>query len=281
MRSSLAHLALEVTYLDRARAFYVDHLGLDPVRETDTEVVFRVGDAELVLRRPTAVPRGGLHVHYAFSTPNGAFETWRERFADLDPEEYEFGSYRSIYVDDPDGHCVEVGDNAERSSASSRVEPDDDAERSSASNRPAAGDNADRSPASGPPEAGDEADRREDAPPLTDIFEIVLEVEDLDAAVALYETLGFEPYDRGENRRRVRLAGPFDLELWEPQLGLADARGGVHVDLALRVADPEATVVAVADRVGEAVQVDTRHGDGLRVRDPDGHYLTFVGGAGD
>lgn len=257
MLSSLAHLALEVKHLGRARGFYVDRLGLDPIRETDAEVAFRVGDAALILRRPTGVPRGGLHVHYAFSAPKASYEGWRERLADLAPEEHEFGAYRSLYADDPDGHCVEIGDNADVGGGG----------------------------------AG--------APALTDVFEIVLEVEALDPAVALYRDLGFEPYDRGESRRRVRLSGPFDLELWEPQLGIADARGGVHADVAFRVADPAAVVGAVADRVGEprAVSVDGRIGDdgdgigsgdggaansdggetrGLRVRDPDGHYLTFL-----
>jgi catechol 2,3-dioxygenase-like lactoylglutathione lyase family enzyme len=247
MLSALCHLALEVKYLDRARAFYADRLGLSPARETDREVAFPVGDAELVLRRPVGVPRGGLHVHYAFSTPKGRYGAWQKRLADLDPEEHEFGSYRSLYVDDPDGHCVEIGDNGEE-------EP-------------------------GTAGAGDAVGAEETAerPPLTDVFEIVLEVESLDAAVSLYRALGFEPYDRGTNRRRVRLSGPFDLELWEPQLGLADARGGVHTDLALRTdGEPSAAVAAVEDRVSGPERVETSHGSGLRVRDPDGHYLTFV-----
>jgi catechol 2,3-dioxygenase-like lactoylglutathione lyase family enzyme len=252
MLSALRHLALEVKYLDRARAFYADRLGLAPARETDTEVAFPVGDAELVLRRPAGVPRGGLHVHYAFSTPEGAYGEWRERLADLDPDEHEFGSYRSLYVDDPDGHCVEIGDNGKR-------------EAGAADAGHATGDG-----------------RTADRPPLTDVFEIVLEVESLDAAVSLYEALGFEPYDRGESRRRVRLSGPFDLELWEPQLGLADARGGVHADLAFGVdGDPSDVIAAVGDRLGEPVRVETPHGPGLRARDPDGHYLTFVGAGGE
>jgi catechol 2,3-dioxygenase-like lactoylglutathione lyase family enzyme len=245
MRTVLSHLGLEVKYLDRARLFYEDRLGLSAVRETETEVGFPVGNAELVLRRPTGVPRGGLHVHYAFSTPKNSFESWRDRLADLDPEEFEFGSYRSLYVDDPDDHCVEVGNNAEQTEQTEQAEKAE----------------------------GDEPGVH---PPLTGVFEIVLEVEDLDAAVAFYQDLGFEPYDHGETRRRVRLAGPFDLELWEPQLGLADARGGVHVDLGLGVENPEAAVDRVRGRVGEPTSVDTPRGAGLRVRDPDGHVLTFV-----
>ncbi len=105
------------------------------------------------------------------------------------------------------------------------------------------------------------------------MFEIVFEVEDLESATDFYERLGFEVVDSGGNRPRVRMTvGDFDIELWEPQLGLADARGGVHVDLGVGAEEPE----AVADRVsGDALAVETVE-DGVHVRDPDGHYLTVV-----
>ncbi len=225
MLTGLASLALEVKSLDRTRAFYVDRLGLRPVRDDDSELVFDIGGAALVFRRPTGVPRGGLHTHYAFSTSKAAYGDWHDRLASFDPAEHQFGSYRSLYVDDPDDHCVEIGDNAD--------------------------------------DAGDGLSR---------IFEIVLEVTDLDAAEARYTALGFEVVDRGEARRRVRLAGPFDLELWEPQLGLADARGGVHVDLGFAVEDADTAVDAIESDVCETLPVE----NGRRVREADGHVLTFV-----
>lgn len=224
MLDALSHLALEVRYLDRAREFYEERLGLRPETETEGAVAYRAGEADLVLRRPSTVPRGALHLHYAMSTPRDAFGAWEERLADLDPEVAEFGSYRSLYVDDPDGHCVELGNNGEAG-------------------------------------AGDPGG----------VFEVVLEVESLERAEETYRTLGFEPVDRGTERRRVRLRGPFDLELWEPQLGIADARGGVHVDLGLRAPDPAAAADAIAERVDSRTAVE----DGVRVRDEDGHYLTF------
>jgi catechol-2,3-dioxygenase len=107
---------------------------------------------------------------------------------------------------------------------------------------------------------------------ITGLVEVVLEVEDLDSAVAFYEALGMETVDVGENRKRVRLsAGPFDFELWEPHLGLADARGGVHVDLGFGVESVDESVSAVESEVRS---VERRDG-WARVRDPDGHYLTF------
>ncbi|MFB6205231.1 MAG: VOC family protein [Haloglomus sp.] len=109
---------------------------------------------------------------------------------------------------------------------------------------------------------------------ITGLMEVVLEVEDLPRAEDFYTSLGMEIVDQGERRRRTRLtAGPFDLELWEPHLGLADARGGVHVDLGARVDDPEAAADAVWGRADRVEDLDS---GAVRVRDPDGHYLTFV-----
>lgn len=229
MLTGLRWLALEVKYLNPAVTFYQDHLDLSVRRETDDEVALAAGDTDLVLRRPSGVPRGGLHVHYAFSTTSEAYDDWWDRLSgSFDLEEHRFGSMRSLYFYDGEGNCVEIGGR------------DDEGEG------------------------------------ITGIFEVVLEVEDIDRALAFYEALGMDVVDVGEKRRRVRLtAGPFDLELWEPHLGLADARGGVHVDLGLATNDVGAARRAVADR---ALAVEERE-DGIRVRDPDGHYLTVGSGA--
>jgi catechol 2,3-dioxygenase-like lactoylglutathione lyase family enzyme len=117
-------------------------------------------------------------------------------------------------------------------------------------------------------------ERATDGSGVTGMFEVVFEVEDLPAAVEFYTALGFEVVDRGGDRTRVRLScGAFDIELWEPHLGLADARGGVHVDLGIGADDPR----AVADAVREDARAVTPIEEGIRVRDPDGHYLTLVG----
>jgi catechol-2,3-dioxygenase len=110
---------------------------------------------------------------------------------------------------------------------------------------------------------------------LTGVFEVVLEVEDLSRAVDFYEALGFEVVDRGADRQRVRMScGEFDLELWEPHLGIADARGGVHVDIGIGADDPEAVADAVSSRALRVTEID----DGVRIRDPDGHYVTVSTG---
>ena len=110
-------------------------------------------------------------------------------------------------------------------------------------------------------------------PGVDGLFEVVFEVEDLDSAQSLYERLGFETVDEGEGRKRVRMtAGSFDIELWEPHLGLADARGGVHVDVGIATEDAESVVETVREEMTAVTELD----DGYRLRDPDGHYLTLL-----
>jgi len=167
--SSLRWLALEVKAPAAARSFYEGPLGRRPADERDGEVRYEVGPHELRLRRPDAVPRGGLHTHYALSTPTDRYDDWYDRLApEFDLVEHSFGEARSLYCYDPDGNCVEV-----------------------------AGTGA------GGPEA-DGAGSRDDGPPLTGVFEVVLEVADLDRSLAFYRALGFEVVDRGADRRRVR-----------------------------------------------------------------------------
>ena len=104
------------------------------------------------------------------------------------------------------------------------------------------------------------------------VFEVVFEVEHLDPAVAFYEGLGFEVVDRGEEGRARLTTGPFDVELWEPRLGIADARGGVHVDIGVAATDPAAAVDPVRDDASAVTPVE----GGLRVRDPGGHTLSLL-----
>ncbi|MFB6311886.1 MAG: VOC family protein [Salinirussus sp.] len=220
-------LSLEVKYLDRAASFYEAFLDLDVVREEETEVALSVGDAELRLRAPGPVPRGGLHTHYALSLPREAYDEWWDRLDEsFDLEEATFGDSKSLYFYDIEGNCVELGQ------------------------RDVAG------------------------PGIDGLFEVVFEVESLESATEFYERLGFELVDSGGDRRRVRMTtGSLDLELWEPQLGIADGRGGVHVDLGVAAEDPTAT----ADRVAEYALAMTDVDDGVRLRDSDGHYVTLVG----
>ena len=113
-----------------------------------------------------------------------------------------------------------------------------------------------------------------DGPGIDRIFEVVLEVENLDRARDFYERLGFEVVGDGDaERQRVRLStGPLDLELWEPHLGIADARGGVHVDVGIESPDPAAAVEAVREDALAVEEIES----GVRVRDLDGHAVSLV-----
>ncbi|MFP9193548.1 VOC family protein [Natronosalvus vescus] len=257
MLTGLAWLGLEVKYLEPARRFYEETLELsvrldgrshpalvaasgatdtDDGISTDTNdgegdaVVFRAGESDIVLRRPTSLPRGGVHTHFACSIPAAEYDDWWERLdGAYDLDEHTFGDARSLYLYDPDGNCVELGQTEV---------------------------------------AG---------PGIDGIFEIVLEVADLEAAEARYAELGFETVDRGDDRQRVRMNGPMALELWEPQLGLADARGGLHVDLGFETDDLEAVEKALGRNVCSLERTDSR----LVARDPDGHHLTFLVESGE
>jgi catechol 2,3-dioxygenase-like lactoylglutathione lyase family enzyme len=231
MLNACRWLALEVKYPERICSFYQEHLSVPVVAVSDRERALDVGDdAELRLRRPDSVPRGGLHTHYALSCPADAYDLWWERLdREFDLQEIDFGSMRSLYFYDPVGNCVEIG--------------------------------------------GTDDLKGVEEPTLSGIFEVVFEVESLSDAESFYTDLGFDIVDRGEDRRRTRLTtGPFDIELWEPHLGLADARGGVHVDIGIDASDPAAAVESVDGRITKRESVS----DGIRIKDPDGHYLTLL-----
>lgn len=219
-------LGLEVKYLEPALEFYRDDLGLQVSSQSGSECVLRAGDADLVLRSPGPVPRGGVHTHYAFSIPRNEYQEWWDVLStSYDLVEHRFGNMNSLYLYDPDGHCVELGQHDDGGSG------------------------------------------------ITGIFEVVLEVESVEDAEAFYSHLGASIVDKGSGGERIRLdLGPIDLELWEPRLGIADARGGVHVDLGFE-GKPGDVATAVEGYVCEVVQEPNR----TFFKDPDGHTITVSG----
>jgi catechol 2,3-dioxygenase-like lactoylglutathione lyase family enzyme len=225
MLTQLRWLGLEGKSLDTARQFYEDELDLTVTAVDERECRLAAGPTELRLRRPVDIPRGGVHTHFAFSIPHEEYDDWYDRLSSThELEEHSFGTAKSLYCYDPDGNCVELGQ------------------------------------------------QTVEGPGIVGIFEVVLEVRDLDRARACYEALGFELADRGSARKRVRLSGPMALELWEPHLGLADARGGLHVDLGFETDAPQ----DAADRIAEWTRDRTDSEEGVRVTDADGHVVHFV-----
>jgi catechol 2,3-dioxygenase-like lactoylglutathione lyase family enzyme len=120
------------------------------------------------------------------------------------------------------------------------------------------------------------------APPVTGISELVLEVSDLDAARHFYrDQLGFEEtlYGEGAGGRYWYLIGDAArLGLWTEQVGLAGGRGGAHVHFAFHVPDEE--IDRILERIGEAgVEVagpiQLGPGRAIYVTDPDGNVVEF------
>ncbi len=78
--------------------------------------------------------------------------------------------------------------------------------------------------------------------PITGVSELVLEVQDLDAAEHFYAgALCLPVVERWPERQAVWLmAGDRTrLGLWRPQVGVAGGRGGAHVHFALHLPDAE------------------------------------------
>lgn len=80
-----------------------------------------------------------------------------------------------------------------------------------------------------------------DRVPVHGVSELVLEVVDLVAAEAFYaEVLGFPVVDRWDGGRVWLMAGTQTrIGLWQPQLGIANGRGGLHVHYALHIHDED------------------------------------------
>jgi catechol 2,3-dioxygenase-like lactoylglutathione lyase family enzyme len=121
-----------------------------------------------------------------------------------------------------------------------------------------------------------------DAPRTSGISELVLEVEDLDAARAFYrDLLGFEEtlYGEGREGRYWYLVGETArLGLWTPQVGLAGGRGGAHVHFAFHVEDAEIDrLLARLEDRGGGIEGPMQLGPGraIYVTDPDANVVEF------
>ena len=76
--------------------------------------------------------------------------------------------------------------------------------------------------------------------PVSGVSEVVLEVVDLDAAEAFYSgVLGFPVVESSPGRVWVMAGACTRIGLWQPQLGIARGRGGVHVHYAFAIDESE------------------------------------------
>jgi catechol 2,3-dioxygenase-like lactoylglutathione lyase family enzyme len=114
---------------------------------------------------------------------------------------------------------------------------------------------------------------------VTGVSELVLEVEDLEAAERFYAgVLGLPVVERWAGREAVWvMAGERTrIGLWRPQVGLAGGRGGRHVHFAMHVGEDDYGH-AVARLRAEGAEIEERRFEGagraVYVTDPDGHVV--------
>ncbi|HEV7845549.1 MAG TPA: VOC family protein [Thermoleophilaceae bacterium] len=119
------------------------------------------------------------------------------------------------------------------------------------------------------------------AVPVSGVSELVLEVQDLEAAEAFYAgVLGFPVVERWLDREAVWvMAGERTrIGLWRPQVGLAGGRGGAHVHYAMKIeeSDYDGAVALLRER-GAALEEISFDGAGRAayVDDPDGNVVEF------
>jgi YD repeat-containing protein len=115
--------------------------------------------------------------------------------------------------------------------------------------------------------------------PVTGVSELVLEVQDLEAAEAFYSgVLGLPVVERWPEREAIWvMAGDRTrIGLWRPQIGLAGGQGGVHVHFAMHLAedDYDGAVALLRERDAEVEEIAfDGAGRAAYVRDPDGNVV--------
>jgi catechol-2,3-dioxygenase len=116
-------LVLEVADLEVSETFYREVIGLNVVSRWTGErkaVWFDAGDTVAIglWTKETSIGalhngRGGAHVHFALRIPKGSVDAVESRLKALGYEtthiDFDDGNI-SVYVNDPDGNCVELMD---------------------------------------------------------------------------------------------------------------------------------------------------------------------------
>lgn len=122
--TGMHEMVLEVGDLAVAERFYREVIGLTEVTRWSGEreaVWFDAGDGialglwtrETGGEKAIHHGRGGSHVHFALRIPHGSIDDWQARLEatgqPVTRVDFDDGN-RSVYIDDPDGNCVELMD---------------------------------------------------------------------------------------------------------------------------------------------------------------------------
>lgn len=268
----LAGLTLEVNHLERALTFYQSLFGLPLLtrNEEGGSVTLQTGPHQtLTLWKPTTRqpmiawleplhPRGAAHLHYAWQVLPGDLDrckllldahgvNWQQINLGT-PEQPDLG----VYFFDPFGHGLELRSVDPADPRASRYPP---------CPRPAG--------EPGLPVMGlrEVALAFGDYPAMTQrlprAYGFVLAKEQDDRDFAQF-TLGPEAQEDGNGTPRRWLYA------WDPQVGLADMMGGDHA-----LVEFYADVPAVLEHVRHEGLPWVQSGEGLAVRDPEGHVFVF------
>ena len=109
----LNHLALPVSDIERALAFYTETLGVEgTTRHVDDGVLFTSADGFVLALLEAEPTPGDGHLHFGFSRETGAdVRDLRNRLIDAGVPEIdwiEMDGFVSMKFEDPDGYVVEV-----------------------------------------------------------------------------------------------------------------------------------------------------------------------------
>lgn len=122
--TGMHEIVLEVADLAASERFYRELLGLREVSRWSGKrnaLWLDAGDGVAIGlwtpatggKRAIHHGRGGAHVHFALRIPHGTVEAWQARLETTGRPVTRFdfdNGNRSVYIDDPDGNCVELMD---------------------------------------------------------------------------------------------------------------------------------------------------------------------------
>jgi methylmalonyl-CoA/ethylmalonyl-CoA epimerase len=115
----LAQVALTVTDLDGARAFYRDALGLQHLFDAGTMAFFECGGVRLLVGTGEAKPGGGTLVYFRVADAEGAVAALKQRGAEIVQEAHLVARMKShdlwlAFVKDPAGNVLGLMEEKQR-----------------------------------------------------------------------------------------------------------------------------------------------------------------------
>jgi predicted enzyme related to lactoylglutathione lyase len=117
--TALAQLALTVTDLDAARAFYRDALGLPHLFDAGTMAFFDCGGVRLLVGTGEAKPGGGTLAYFRVANVEAAVASLKRRGAEIVQEAHLVAPMKSYdlwlaFVKDPSGNVLGLTEERQR-----------------------------------------------------------------------------------------------------------------------------------------------------------------------